>query len=89
MSIYTDGNWANGCTHRIVLDENSELPKPDGNVIATWLFGLHWKQFCDALQEMVDSGFMSQRKADKTIDAYDKKEKQTLNAYEGGEDNGI
>ena len=70
MTIYTSGSWASGCTHTVILDENSDLPKPDGPTVAKKLHSMSFEDFCNALQAMIDNGYMDKEKADKVYNAY-------------------
>ena len=67
MTVFTKGTWADGCVHTIINDGGK---KPDGPTIATWLHKLNPDEFCDALQAMIDDGYMDKDKADKTYNAY-------------------
>ena len=76
MSVLTYGSWASGCSHVIVLDGNSILPKRDGRDIAAELFSMAYEKFCDALQEMVDGKEINQSRADDIYITYANKDEK-------------
>ena len=67
MVVFTNGTWVDGCTHTIINNNGKE---PNTSTIAEWLHKLSFDEFCDALQDMIDEGYMDEEKADKTYNAY-------------------
>ena len=78
MAVFTKGTWAWGCVHTVV---NDDPVAPNVVAVAKWLHKLPFNEFCDALQSMIDDGYMDKDRADKTYNAYAKKH-ETHNAYE-------
>jgi len=68
MTVYTKGTWAGGCVHTIVPDHDGT--EPSGTTIGEWLHKLPYNEFCDALQSMIDDGYIDKDKADNTYNAY-------------------
>lgn len=75
MTVYTKGTWAGGCVHTVV---NNGGVQPSGPAIAAWLFSLKEDEILKALIAEVESGRMTQAKANQTFEVYTKR---THNAY--------
>ena len=75
MTILTNGNWANGCTHTIIDDQPY---KPDCKSIMQFFLQLDEDALVEALLLETESGTLTQDEADRIMFGYCK---QTFNAY--------
>lgn len=59
--------WCDGGKYTVIQTTGQ---RPSGAEIARWLFSLSYDDFCDALQDMVDSGEMTLERAMVVYDKY-------------------
>ena len=67
MTILGNPKFCDGGVFTIIEDK---WTVPTGEKVAKWLHRRSFNKFCDALQDMIDDGYMDMDKADRTYNAY-------------------
>lgn len=80
MTVYTTGDWINGCTHHVVDDT---WQKPDQNSIMAFFLKMDEERLVEELANETQAGTLTDSEAERIIQGWLRK--KTFNAYEGGE----